>query len=302
MKKRLFTLCTLMLCFAFFTAVLCGASAGDTAPIAENLSFETYRGVSFGGELTAHAPDGGELRFEITTKPTKGDIDLKDDGSFVYTPAESKKGRDYFGYRAVDSQGRRSQEATVIIRLVKCQSAVRYEDMQGHASEYSAVKLCECGAFTGMSIGGHYYFEPDAKMTRGEFLSLCLEITDTKLLSGVISTGFTDDSSIPAYLKPYVSTAVLNGVISGKISDGSSVFDADEPISRAEAMVILNNALMLSDVSYISVDEGVPEWAVQSAANLSACDIISDTELSTDALTRAECADMLTGAMRHLGA
>ena len=297
MKKRLSTVTILILCFAMLTAALCCASAGDAAPIAENLSFETYRGVSFGGVLKAHAPDGEALRFEITTRPVKGEIELSDDGSFVYTPAEGKKGRDYFGYRAVDSQGRRSQEATVIIRLVKCGSAVMYEDMRGHASEYSAMKLCECGAFTGKCIGGRYYFEPDELISRGEFLSLCLEVTDARLLSGVVSTGFTDDADIPAYLKPYVSTAVLNGVISGKISDGSSVFDADETISRAEAMVILNNALMLSDVSHISPDGELPDWAVQSAANLRACCIIDGTEDTSDALTRSDCADMLCAAM-----
>ena len=301
MKKRLYTVCVLIVCFALCTALLCGAAAESGAPIAENLSFETYRGVSFGGTLKAHDPDGVGLRFELTTKPVKGELELNDDGSFVYTPFEGKKGRDYFGYRAVDAQGDRSQEATVIIRLKKCADAISYEDMHGHASEYSAVKLSECGAFTGISIGGHYYFEPDAQVSRGEFLSLCLETTGTKLLSGVVSTGFSDDSDIPAYLKPYVSTAVLNGVISGKISDGSSVFDADEPISRAEAMVILNNALMLSDVSYMRVDDSVPAWAVQSAANLRAYRIVSDTENAEDALTRAQCAELLVGAMRQLG-
>ena len=46
-------------------------------------------------------------------------ISLNEDGSFVYTPRENKKGRDYFGYKAIDPEGNVSQEATVIIRIQK---------------------------------------------------------------------------------------------------------------------------------------------------------------------------------------
>ena len=44
---------------------------------------------------------------------------LRPDGSFVYTPLVGRRGRDYFGYKAVDARGNLSQEATVIIRLTK---------------------------------------------------------------------------------------------------------------------------------------------------------------------------------------
>lgn len=38
---------------------------------------------------------------------------------FVYTPSEGKRGRDYFGYKAVDASGNLSQEATVILHIKK---------------------------------------------------------------------------------------------------------------------------------------------------------------------------------------
>ena len=273
------------------------ASAGDCAPIAESFEFETYRGVAFGGELQALDPDGDTLSFEITTQPVKGSIKLNDDGSFVYTPEEGKKGRDYFGYRAVDCDGNRSQEATVIIRLKKCDTAIRYADLKGDAAEYSAVRLAESGAFIGKCLGGSYYFEPEHSVSRGEVLSLCLEVTDTELLSGVIATGFEDDPSIPIYLKPYVSTAVLDGIISGESDGDGTVFGASDELSRAEAMVLLSNALHLSDVSHVSVPEEVPAWAAQSAANLSSCGIVYSLDSSSDTLTRAEAAKMLAAAM-----
>lgn len=89
------------------------------APTAENLELTTYRNTPYVGKLSAHDLDGGTLSFEITTFPVKGSIELLKDGSFIYTPAENKKGRDYFGYKAFDHEGNWSQEATVIIKILK---------------------------------------------------------------------------------------------------------------------------------------------------------------------------------------
>lgn len=283
------------LALALLCSMLVPAAAANSAPIAENFEFETFREVSFGGQLAAVDPEGDTLSFEITTQPVKGTIELDEDGSFVYTPADGKKGKDYFGYKATDSEGNVSQEATVIIRLVKNKS-VSYVDMDGNGSYYSAVKLAECGAFIGKQLGGEYYFEPEQTLTRGEFLSMCLEVTGADLLSGVISTGFTDDEDIPDWQKSYVSSAVKSGVVKGKYADGCAYFDANAQISRAEAMVMLNRSLKLSDVSYISAGDAVPSWAAQAAANLSACNVVGSFGGEGSSLTRAEAADMLIAA------
>lgn len=285
----------LALCFAVCTGFV-PVAAANSAPVAENFEFETFRGVSFGGQLAAVDPEGDTLSFEITTRPVKGTIELDEDGSFVYTPTEGKKGKDYFGYKATDSEGNSSQEATVIIRLVKNKS-VSYVDMDGSGSYRSAVKLAECGAFIGKQMGGEYYFEPEQTMSRGEFLSLCLNVTGTDLLSGVVSTGFTDDGDIPDWQKACVASAVKCGVVKGRYSDGGAYFDADSPISRAEAMVMLDRSLKLSDVSYLSAGDAVPSWAAQAAANLTACNVISSFGSGSSVLTRAEAADMLVAAM-----
>lgn len=303
MKKNiLVSAVALALCSVLCGGLIAPVSAENTAPIAENFEFETYRGVSFGGQLAAVDPDGDTLSYEITTKPVKGSIDLDDDGSFVYTPADGKRGKDYFGYKASDAEGNRSQEATVIIKLIKCDSDVSYIDMVGSGSFRSAMKLAECGAFVGKCIGGEYYFEPERSLTRGEFLSLCLEATGTDLLSGVVSTGFSDDDDIPSWLKSYVSTAVMQGIVKGELTDKGSCFGADKEISRAEATVILDRTLRLSDVSYLKVSEAVPSWAAQSAANLTVCGITTADEATEDALSRAEAADMLAAAMDLIAA
>ena len=286
-------LCCLALCALVFPAM-----ADNSAPVAENFEFETYRGVSFGGQLAAIDPDGDAVSFEITTQPKKGTIELSGDGSFVYSPAEGKRGRDYFGYKAVDANGDRSQEATVIIKLVKNKS-VSYVDMDGSASYCSAVKLAECGAFIGKQIGGEYYFEPQKTLSRGEFVAMCLNVTGTDVLRGVVSTGFVDDGSIPDWQRAYVASAVRDGVVKGKNGASGAVFDADAEISRAEAGVMLDRLLSLTNVS---VEDGgaVPTWAAQSAANLDACGIMNENCVDSAALTHAEAADMLAAAMNVL--
>lgn len=95
------------------------AYAEGSAPIAENFEFQTIKNTPLSGQLRAEDADGGTLTFAITTEPVKGSIRLESDGSFVYTPRQDKKGRDYFGYKAADSEGNLSQEATVIIKIEK---------------------------------------------------------------------------------------------------------------------------------------------------------------------------------------
>lgn len=272
------------------------ALADGSAPVAENFEFETPRGVSFGAQLAAADPEGDALTFEITTQPTKGTIELEDDGKFVYTPEDGRRGRDYFGYRAVDQNGNRSQEATVIIKLTKNKS-VYYADMDGSASYCSAVRLAECGAFIGKQIGGEYYFEPEACVTRGEFLTMCLNAMNADILSGVVSTGFSDDAGIPEWQKAYIASAVKDGIVKGRPSESGACFDSDTEISRVEAGVILDRMLRLTNVSADSGSSELPVWAAQSAANVDACGILPLESIDGTALTRAQAADMIAAAM-----
>lgn len=281
------------------TAFAAGQEADKSCPIAENLEITTYRNVSVEGQLRAKDPNGDVLSYKITTEPTKGEITLKDDGSFVYTPADGKRGRDYFGYRAADTKGNSSAEATVLISIKKQKTEVCYSDLNGSGAEYAACVLAEEGVFVGECIGSQYMFRPEAQVSRGDFLKMCMELSNYDVLSGVITTGFADDNDIPAYLKPYVSTALLAGVIRG-YSNGSrtAIFDPSGYISYPEAAVILNKTMRLTDVNTESMTGTAPVWAEQACSNLSACRI-SDYQ-GEELLTRADCANMLLGAMQIL--
>lgn len=283
-------------------AVAVLAASENGKPIAENLELTTYREVSVGGRLMATDPEGSAVNFQITTNPTKGKLELEEDGSFVYTPDKGRKGRDYFGYKATDEDGNSSAEATVIIKIEKQKSAIHYTDMDGNGAAYAAAVLAERELFVGECLGGQYVFNPEAPVTRGEFLTMCLKLNDYEILSGVITTGFADDESIPGYQKPYISTALLTGVVSG-YSDGmnTAVFNGGNSISYSEAAVMLNRSMNLTDVSADSYGDAAPVWAAQACANISACRITDyATSISPAPLTRADCAKLLNEAIRVL--
>lgn len=299
MKRFILSVPVFLMLFGMLMGLSVPSYADAAAPIAENLELTTCRNTSVGGELSAFADSEAELHFELTTKPVKGDVALSDDGSFVYTPRQDKKGRDYFGYRAVDVDGHSSQEATVIINIKKQKPCIVYSDMQGNAAEYAAVFLCERGVYTGKQLCGHYLFCPNESVTRGEFLSMCMELTESKSVAGVMRTGFSDDASIPVWMKGYVAAAAMSGCSAADTETDETAFSYDSAITKTEAAVMLNGLLGLKEVSYVNLNEELDENAAQACANLDAYGIIREGHLIGDTLTRAEAALLLVSAAEH---
>jgi hypothetical protein len=280
------------------------SSAGtqNESPIAENLKYSTFRNIPVKGHFTAIDPEDDTLIYEIADSPKKGSVLKEEDGSFVYTPGDNKKGQDSFTYVAIDTVGNISERADVTITINKQSTKIAYSDMTGNGSYYTALVLAEKGILTGEKLGGEYFFRPDAPVTRGEFLAMCMAMNETKTLQGITRTGFSDDDSIPLWVKPYVTTALMSGIISGfRNTDGQLVFAPDLPISVTEAAVLLNNILNITDVQPVAslTGEVCPAWAYQAEVNLTACRILMpDETLSISrTVTRADAADMLVAAM-----
>lgn len=284
--RRLVVVCIL-------ACLLCTGAAAyavGSAPVAENLELCTYRNVSVGGTMKAFDPDDDVVAFEITTEPVKGCIEAKSDGSFVYTPNPDKKGRDYFGYKAKDSEGNLSQEATVIIKIEKQKKDVSYADMAGNADEYNAVELCERNLFTGEQICGRYCFFPDKEVSRGEFIGMCVIASGEPKIAGVMRTGFDNDSEIPGWMKEYALCSAMSGM-----KYENNLFDYSGSIGREEAVSVLNKLLGMNDVSYT---QNVDGDYMQACANLEAVGILGDGIYSGDTLTRAEAARLLVNALK----
>ena len=268
------------------------AFADGSAPVAQNLELSTYRNVTVSGKLSAFDSENDVVMYEITTPPVKGSVELCDDGSFIYTPNKDKKGRDYFGYKALDAEGNRSQEATVIIKIEKQKKQVSYADMDGLAGEYYAAALSEAGIFTGENICGRYCFYPERNVTRGEFVSMCIRASGEPIVGNVMSTGLSDDGDIPDWMKSYVMASVICGQ-----EYENEVFDADEGIGRTEALLLLNNALGINDVSYLLPETALSSETSQACANLRAVGLICEGELKEETLSRLDAAELIVKAL-----
>ena len=154
-------------------------------------------------------------------------------------------------------------------------------------------------------MNGIYYFAPDTPVTRSEFLSMAMNVAGIDTLEDTTTTGFWDDASISGWAKPYVASALQCGLIQGKSNElGQAVFSPDAVMTTAEASVLLDRLLNITDVNAetFGVNESVPTWAVQSVANLSSCGVISSADALDTPLTRANAAQLLCGAMKILDA
>ena len=282
----------------------------NLAPIAENLSLTTYRNVPVTGYFSASDGEGDTLTFQITSSPARGSVTLSEDGSsrFVYTPYENKTGKDSFTYVAMDTAGNLSNPAKVSLRIEKADTSVTYADMAGHEDYKAAIRLAEEGIFVGEQVSGTYFFDPDAEVTRSQFLTMAMSAVGLEPLEQVSLTGFADDQAIPTWAKGYVSSALKSGVIQGTRDEtGQVIFSPDTPITRGEATVMLNNLLEITDVAVQTWGAvGIPEetaghWAGQAAVNLAASGVIraeDSAPLQLDArLTRADVAGMLDASL-----
>lgn len=286
----LFALCLLLL-GSSFTAL-----AADGAPIAENLELTTYRGISVGGRLKAFDPEGEEVHFRITTEPRKGALTLGEDGEFVYTPADGKRGRDYFGYCATDPNGNVSQEATVVITIRKAGKGAGYADTAGLSCEYAACVLAEKGLFTGRCVCGQYLFEPEEMVTCGEFLTLCMETAGIEPAETAVSTG-TEATAAPAWVQQYVDAAVSEGCPIPTFDEGT--FDADAPVTLGAAAQTLSKALRITPLSSAAVEESAEARAIQELVSCGLLPIGMEAETS---LTRGQAAELLLKAIQLLEA
>ena len=274
----------------------------NSAPVARDMEFTTYKNVAVTERFDGVDPEGDLLTYHVVKKPARGAVTIQEDGTFVYTPYENKTGKDTFTYVAVDAVGNSSDPATVKVKIEKPDTKVTYADLDGNPAHKAAVRLAEEGIFVGECMNGAYFFCPDEPVTRSQFVAMVMDAAGLEALEDVERTGFADDGIIETWAKPYVASALKSGLIQGSLDgEGQAVFRGSETVTAAEAAVLLDRALQITDVdtqTFASAD--APAWAAQSAANLSTCGMLdSGTSLGTQ-LTRGEAAQLLCAALEWM--
>ncbi len=278
------------------------AEVENAAPIAENLTLKTYKGVAIASRFAAVDPEGDLVTFQVVDSPARGQVTLdeNDPAAFWYTPYEGKKGKDSFTYVAIDDKGNQSEPATVKVTIEKQKTTVSYSDLDGSPAQYSALRLAEAGVYTGRKVGDLYCFDPDASVTREEFLTMAMTAAGAAPLENVSLTGFYDDSGISAWAKGYVSAALIQGAVQGSYNEaGQVVFNAGDSVTCAQAAVIIDRLLAMGDVpsSAAFSAETAPAWAYQSVVNMEAVSVLPSSANLSHPLTRAEAAEMLSAML-----
>ena len=155
----------------------------------------------------------------------------------------------------------------------------------------------------GAEMAGVHFFEADRPVTRAEFLAMAMAVAEIKPLEDVTVTGFYDDEIIPNWSRGYISAAVMAGAVQGgRNEDGAAVFMPNNVVTAAQAAVMLDGLLGVTDVPLeVFAAETQSHWAGQAAADLAAAGIIRPEGVMTDSLaqplTLGDAAVMLDGAM-----
>ena len=257
----------------------------DEAPVAEDSAMETYRNLPNEAMLKVKDPEGEKMTYTLIRAPKRGEVVIREDGSFIYTPKENKVGVDSFTYTATDPRGNVSREARVTVTVIKPSEAKQYLDTAGNSCRFAAEWMKNTGIFVGESFNGNGCFQPEKQVSRGDFLTMLVGVLEIPLEEKAEITGFTDDCA--SWLKPYLAAAMRSGLTVGW-PDGDQ-FRPDAPITGAEAAVMLQNALDLT-VSTVQEDEAVPAWARSAVSALEAQGICLQAE---EILTRAEAAELM---------
>lgn len=266
----------------------------NKAPVAEDSAAETYKNLANTGKLKVTEPEGEKMTFTIVRQPKRGEVTIQEDGSFTYTPKKNKVGVDSFVYTATDEAGNVSREATVTITILKPTSASQYSDTTGRSCRFAAEWMKNTGIFVGEQVNGQECFNPEKTVSRGEFLAMLTKTLQIPVDDTAEYTGFTDEC--PDWLKPYLAAALRSGLTANWPEE--EVFGADQPISGAEAALLLQNAMDLtvvqSDEELTEVvdaeAETVPVWAADALTTLNSNGF---TLTAQDSLTRAQVAEIL---------
>lgn len=259
----------------------------NTPPQADDSTFETYKNLENKGTLKARDPEGDLLTYTLVKEPKRGDVVLHADGSFTYTPKHNKVGTDSFTYTCTDSRGQTSREATVTVEIMKPLLANTYRDVT--TGLFEAMWMENTGLYSGCEVAGERCFGPQEPVSRGDFLAMAMKLLEVPVDKDLTESGFVDTQEAAQWLRPYLSAAMRLGIAAGSNQDGQVVFRPNDPITEAEAAVLLDNILKLPVDG--TLQTSAPQWAQGAVQAMSGAGI--QLSRPNEALTRLEAARLL---------
>ena len=262
----------------------------NKAPVAEDSAIETYKNLPNEGKLKVTDPEGETMTYTVTRQSKRGQVELRSDGTFLYTPKKNKEGVDSFTYTATDPAGNVSREATVTVRILKPADATQYTDTAGEDYRFAAEWMKNTGLFVGEKIGGALCFNGHKQVSRGEFLTMMVKTLQIPVDEKLSFTGYTDEA--PEWLKPYLAAALRAGLTAGLPASETGVFGPEEAITGGEVAVMMSNAMDLAVVTS-ATEELNPEEPAWAMAAVTAMNENGIALTASQVMTRAEVAQIL---------
>lgn len=182
-------------------------------------------------------------------------------------------------------------------------------DMANHWSSSYVRRLAGMNVLAGYPDGS---FRPDASTTRYEFAKMLTSALGIEADS--LNTNFSDDANIPSWAKPHIAAAVEAGLIQGYEEAGTASFKGERTVTRAEAAIMVANALQHYGIDTVSSTGKVPSlkdaldipsWAKPSVELALSAGVLSGYEDGTfwagQTITRGEAAAMIYKLLAALG-
>ena len=129
----------------------------------------------------------------------------------------------------------------------------------------------------------------------------------TETVAGLSDPDFADTAAIPTAMRPFVTYAAQKGYITGKSIDGKTYFQPNDPITRAEAAVILSNVIgyaVEDTVTAFADASTLPAWSGEALTSLRALGILQCPDGNAHAretMTRRDMAVWLDRTVRLMG-
>lgn len=148
--------------------------------------------------------------------------------------------------------------------LTEKNTSLSFSDMEDSNCQAAALVMTDSGHMDFEEEDGEVYFEPSSEVTRLDFLVTAMNVLGAENIPEVTSTGFADDADIPQEYKGYVYSAYQLGIVNGVPIGNERYFKPNEPITKAQASVILNNILGYSATVKVNCSDEIPTWASAS--------------------------------------
>lgn len=268
------------------------------APQAVNGSLQTFAGICLCGTLQAYDPEGEALCYTIVSAPNHGTLTLLENGRYRYCVTDDYFPTDSFSFTVTDAVGQTSEAASVSISILDRTDQTVYADMEDHYAYFAALCMAEADILRGESVAGVSLFRPQQTISRGDFLSAALKAAELTLPQAT-QTALQEDVTVPVHQKNAALFAQENDLLSW-CANGEA-FNADQPITRAQATVILARLLEKENgplhTENTILCESVPTEYKEEITALCAAGVLQGDNTGSirpnDLLLRGECAVLL---------